>query len=146
MVSIDVNNQTDFEINTTQLEKLIDWFASREEFPCEELSVGVIGDDEMARLNETYYDESGTTDVLSFNYGDGTGEILLNPYQQRRQCDQFDNDLNEEFAENVVHALLHLTGYDHLQDEGEQLQRQANLVEEWFNSSRESDLILAGET
>lgn len=139
--SVAVNNQTEFDVNTDALVSLVEWFDRQESFPLDELSVGILDDDEMARLNEQYHDESGPTDVLSFDYGDGTGEILLNPYQHRRQSDEFDNDTNEEFTENVIHALLHLSGYDHTRDDGEHLERQADLIGQWATEDETKQLL-----
>jgi probable rRNA maturation factor len=142
-LDVALNNQTEFKLDHDQLSRLCQWFRKRESLELESLSVAVIRDEEMADLNRTYHSEEGTTDVLSFHYEDGSGEVLLNPYQHVRQCEEFDNDPSEEFTVNLIHALLHLSGYDHTEDDGEQLERQAELVEAWFGET-DRDPILTG--
>lgn len=143
-LTVQVHNGTEFNVDVTAVVEVVEWFADQETFPFEELSIAVVGDDEMARLNEDFHGESGTTDVLSFDYDDGGGEIILDPYQHRRQAGEFDNDTNEEFLENIIHGLLHLAGFDHTRDEGRHLERQRELVENYV--SRHPEVMFLDES
>jgi probable rRNA maturation factor len=120
---------TDFDVNSEVIESLLKGI-DREGNSFEEVSVALVDDESMADLHETYYGETGTTDVLTFNYDDRTLEIVINPYQHRRQADDAGNTLPEETAENLIHGFLHGLGFDHTNDDGEHLEEQKRLMNE----------------
>lgn len=94
-----------------------------------EVSFSWIGDDEMRALNAEWRGIDAPTDVLSFPIDDPfaeeepqgmpleLGDILIDPLQIARQAPDFDNDDATECRLMLVHGLLHLLGYDHLEDE-----------------------------
>jgi probable rRNA maturation factor len=101
------------------------------------VAVRLIGDAEMARLNETYRRKKGATDVLSFpvaaesakpgtlkqqvrKAGSGfLGDIAISPKVARRNAKSLGRQLPEELKVLILHGVLHLLGYDHETDRGE---------------------------
>ena len=101
------------------------------------VAVRLIGDGEMARLNETYRKKKGPTDVLSFPVAadsgkPGTmkqrvrkarkrflGDIAIAPAVARRNAKSLGRTLPEELKVLILHGVLHLLGYDHETDRGE---------------------------
>lgn len=144
-MKVEINNLTDFPVKDSEIVRLIEWLAETEPTPAETVSVAFVDDDRMKEMNEKFYNEKGTTDVLTFIYGDETIEITLNPYQHRRQASDVDNTLNEETTENLVHGYLHACGYDHLEDEGEHLRRQRELMDRLFEMDTEPALVAEPE-
>lgn len=115
-----------------------------------EVSISFVDDGEMARLNESYRGKDGPTDVLSFecdNIDDGfdmmpsgcddmpyeLGDIIIAPDVAKRQNDEFATTFQEEIELLLVHGLLHLCGYDHIEDVEAQVMeaRESELLEEW---------------
>ena len=89
--------------------------------PCE-LSVALVGDDEMQRLNATYRHKDRTTDVLAFSQREGEhadpaapvlGDVVISIPVAARQASERGTELERELAELLVHGILHLLGYDH---------------------------------
>jgi probable rRNA maturation factor len=85
-----------------------------------ELSIALVGDSEMRKLNARYRKKDSTTDVLSFpSEGElPTGSLLLGDVvisvdQARRQAKDGGRTLKEEMATLLIHGVLHLLGYDH---------------------------------
>ena len=84
-----------------------------------ELSVSLVGPQEMERLHVDYLGEPGPTDVLSFPFDeegpDGLrllGDVVICP-----ACAATANpDLAQEVRLLLVHGILHLLGYDHDED------------------------------
>jgi probable rRNA maturation factor len=80
-----------------------------------ELSVSLVGPDEIAELHERYLGEAGPTDVLSFpmdEEDDGVrvlGDVVICPEVAAKNND----DLSAELRLLVVHGILHLLGHDH---------------------------------
>jgi probable rRNA maturation factor len=102
----------------------------------ESVAVRLIGDGEMARLNETYRKKKGATDVLSFPLeelgkagslarqvkkagGTFLGDIAISPRVARRNAKALGRELPEELKVLILHGVLHLLGYDHETDRGE---------------------------
>jgi probable rRNA maturation factor len=101
------------------------------------VAVRLIGDAEMARLNETYRKKKGATDVLSFPvtadsekpgtlrqqvrkaHGGFLGDIAISPQLARRNAKSLGRRLPEELKVLILHGVLHLLGYDHETDRGE---------------------------
>jgi probable rRNA maturation factor len=88
-----------------------------------ELSLVLIGDHEMRRLNLEYRGIEKTTDVLSFSQSEGTelaaldaahlGDVVISVPVARRQARAGGWTVEEEMARLLVHGFLHLLGYDH---------------------------------
>jgi probable rRNA maturation factor len=81
------------------------------------VSVVVVGDKEMARLNETFHHTSGPTDVLTFGYneGDPTGEIVVSADRAVANARRYRVTPGRELALYVVHGILHLHGHNDLE-------------------------------
>ena len=102
------------------------------------LSVCIVGDDEMRRLNREHRGLDEVTDVLSFPV-DGLdplppgmerelGDVVIGIAQARRQAADAGVTDVEELTGLVVHGVLHLAGFDHETDAGEMLERQDRLL------------------
>ena len=80
--------------------------------PDYQLGIVLVSDTIIARLNAQYHATSGPTDVLSFDYGDGQGELIISVECAIRQAKRFRTTPVRELALYVVHGILHLHGYD----------------------------------
>jgi len=80
-----------------------------------ELSVSLVGAEEMAELHRRYLDDPGPTDVLSFTMDEEglLGDVVICPAVAAGQSP----DLGTELRLLLVHGILHLLGYDHDEDE-----------------------------
>lgn len=84
-----------------------------------EVSVLLVNDAAMRRLNHRYRGIDRTTDVLSFPQGPFPaaplflGDIVISLPQARRQAYEYQTPFKRELARLLVHGLLHLLGYDH---------------------------------
>ena len=77
-----------------------------------QLSVVLVNDATIAKLNAQYHAASGPTDVLSFDYGEGQGELIISVECAVRQARRFRVAPGRELALYVIHGILHLHGYD----------------------------------
>lgn len=93
--------------------------------PCE-LSVLLTDDDGIHSINKEFRDVDRPTDVLSFPMGDTDprtgrlllGDMVLNTARAAAQGMEFGHGSEHEISYLTVHSVLHLLGYDHV-DEGE---------------------------
>ena len=77
------------------------------------VTVRIVGTSEARRLNSNYRSRNRATNVLSFAYGDGTGDLVLCHPLIAREAHAQRKPLAAHYAHLVVHGLLHLRGYDH---------------------------------
>jgi probable rRNA maturation factor len=93
--------------------------------PCE-ISVLLTDDEGIHQLNRQFRDVDRATDVLSFPMGDEDpqtgrlllGDMVLNVNRAAAQGEEFGHGADHEISYLTVHSVLHLLGYDHV-DEGE---------------------------
>ncbi len=80
-----------------------------------ELSISLVGAEEMAELHRRYLDDPEPTDVLSFTMDEEglLGDVVICPAVAAEQ----NPDVGTELRLLLVHGILHLLGYDHDQDE-----------------------------
>lgn len=87
-----------------------------------ELTVRIVDKTESAELNQTYRFKKGATNVLSFPFDipDNINEAILGdlvicaPLIQHEAEQQHKNP-TAHWAHMVVHGVLHLQGYDHIE-------------------------------
>ena len=100
-----------------------------------EVSVLLVDDAEMRRLNRDYRGVDRTTDVLSFALNEGEepdpqplflGDIVVSVERARVQAQEAGVTLEAEMARLLVHGALHLLGYDHERstEEAAEMQRR----------------------
>jgi probable rRNA maturation factor len=96
-------------------------------FAPESVTIQLISDDTMARLNETFRKKQGPTDVLSFPANGArpvhgakyVGDIAISPETARRNARRFSRSLPIEMRILILHGMIHLAGFDHETDHGE---------------------------
>lgn len=77
-----------------------------------QLDIALVDDASIARLNAQYHATPGPTDVLSFDYGGGQGELIISVERALHQSKRFRTTPTRELVLYVVHGVLHLHGYD----------------------------------
>lgn len=138
----------DFSVRE-QLDKLVDYVVKRLSCPYEvEISVLLVEKEEIYRLNKEFRNVERPTDVLSFPMmeyeepADFTsltfrqsvtsspeteelilGDIVICSPIVCEQAKEYGHSELREFSFLVVHSLLHLFGYDHMEEE-ERLQME----------------------
>ena len=96
-------------------------------FPHEAVTVQLISDTAMARLNQTFRHKRGPTDVLSFpangakpkRVAEYVGDIAISPETARRNARRFSRTFHTEMRILILHGMIHLAGFDHETDNGE---------------------------
>ncbi|MBQ0146698.1 MAG: rRNA maturation RNase YbeY [Lachnospiraceae bacterium] len=101
-----------------------------------EVSVTVVDEQEIKALNNEFRGINKVTDVLSFPIGDRNpetgetvlGDIVLCAEKIISQAQEYGHTRKRELAFLTCHSMLHLLGYDHIEDEErqemEELQRR----------------------
>ena len=77
------------------------------------VTVRIVGGREGRRLNNAFRKKDYATNVLSFPYGNGHGDVVLCHPVIAREARQQGKSIAAHYAHMVVHGLLHLQGYAH---------------------------------
>jgi probable rRNA maturation factor len=85
-----------------------------------ELSVALVNNREIRKLNAKYRQKDYPTDVLSFSAANGLpidvrllGDVVISIEKAKEQAKQRGRTLTEETTTLLIHGVLHLLGYDH---------------------------------
>lgn len=91
----------------------------REEGVKGEVSVVLVDDLFISRLNLKYHHRRGPTDVLSFpfDHEELLGDVYINLDAARRQAKEYGHNLTREVRLLLIHGILHLCGYDDQEEE-----------------------------
>jgi probable rRNA maturation factor len=79
-----------------------------------DITLRVVGRAEGRKLNKRFRRKDYATNVLSFPYGGGGGDIVLCHPVIAQEAREQGKTLRAHYAHLVVHGVLHLRGYDHL--------------------------------
>ncbi|WP_322627237.1 rRNA maturation RNase YbeY [Aedoeadaptatus coxii] len=105
-----------------------------------EVSVSFVDGEEIQALNRDYRGVDRVTDVLSFPmdmaFDDyrNLGDVIINTEKVKEQAEEFGHSYRRELTYLTVHSLLHLVGYDHMEDDEKRIMRE-----------REEELLAAFE-
>lgn len=145
MVELILEDEQDKEILTAEIKKAIEDVcnAVMSEEECDfdaEISVTLVDNDSIRQINKEQRDIDKATDVLSFPMlefdADGNadceydmngefimlGDIVISMEQARLQSEEFGHSFLREVAFLTAHSMLHLLGYDHVDDkDGEEI-------------------------
>ena len=96
-----------------------------------EVSVSFVGDEEIRDLNRDYRGVDKSTDVLSFPMDDEfiivsriLGDVIINTRRVMEQAKGLGHSNERELSYLTVHSILHLLGYDHMEDEDKREMRE----------------------
>jgi len=119
-----------------------------------DVTICLVSEAEIARMNEAFRKKKGPTDVLSFPAanrarpvaipirrgrrgslkGKYLGDVAISPATARRNARIYRRTLDSEIRILILHGVLHLLGYDHETDRGamnrleEKLRRRLGLA------------------
>lgn len=112
-----------------------------------ELSLVLIGNSEMRKLNAKYRRKDYPTDVLSFPMEAGAspatrllGDVIISVEKAREQAKQRGRTPDQELATLLIHGIVHLLGYDH-ERSAEDARVMKRLENKIYRQLCEQDLI-----
>ncbi len=121
-----------------------------------EISVTFTDNEEIRKLNAQYRNIDAATDVLSFPMGENgqydtnletgakiLGDIVISVEKAVEQAEAYDHSLQREVAYLTAHSVLHLLGYDHVENmEKVRMREKEELVMEQLGLPASSSYIV----
>jgi len=121
------------DVNLPKLKKLVKAVCNRFKLSKATISIAIVGDGEIRKLNKQFLNRNRTTDCLSFNLSDDAEkvtvfdfrtpigsrkffELVVNGEMALREANRRGHSGEAELALYVTHGLLHNLGFDDSQD------------------------------
>ena len=140
MVEVDITYDIE-KIDNFFVEPIIYEFVSyilkneyKEEFDKNEyyLSLLITTNDEIQKINREYRQKDTPTDVISFAYNETEnfgavnmlGDIVISIERVKEQSSEYEHSDEREFYYVLCHGMLHLLGYDHIEEEDKVVMRR----------------------
>ena len=113
-----------------------------------EVSITITDNEQIKELNKQYRSINAPTDVLSFSFLEDEneemiqnqdeieatllGDIIISIERAIEQANEYGHSLDRELAFLTIHGVLHLLGYDHMNEEEEKIMfsRQKEILKE----------------
>ena len=99
---IEINNLTTIAVDKKFLEGVAKKVLKEENRKEDDLSIALVGERRIRKLNKKYRGKNKVTNVLAF--GDGLNEIIICPAVVKTK---------KELARVLIHGILHILGHDH---------------------------------
>lgn len=130
-MTIEIRNETTAEVDETEFVQLARFVLEAMHLhPATEMSILFVDEEAMEKLHVQWLDLPGPTDVMSFPMDELTpgtpqhptpegllGDVVLCPSVAARQAAEAGHSAVEEMLLLTVHSILHLLGYDHMEED-----------------------------
>lgn len=134
-------NTTSEEIDTTEVDQVLKFACKHLKIENPLLNVVIVDNEKIREINRDYRNKDAVTDVISFAFEEVNdveytdvrflGEIYISYERCKEQASDYGHSVRREFCYLAVHGLLHLLGYDHMNEEDKKVMRA--LEEEILN-------------
>lgn len=116
-VAVDLEEGLSLPVTVEELERAVAFTVSAESVLDAEISLTVVGDQEISRINFQYLSHAGPTDVISFPLatpgGPLVGDIYIGGEQAMRQAAEVGERTDIELLRLAIHGTLHVLGHEH---------------------------------
>ena len=122
------NNQSKKKVNLKKIRTTAQAVLNALGCPEGELSVLIVDDRGMADLNARHLNRAGPTNVIAFPMREGDhsdinpdvlGDVVISVDTAHHEAGRAGMETMERFNELLIHGILHLVGYDHVNSEEE---------------------------
>lgn len=145
------NTQHLFAVHYEEVEALVASTLSFMQVDCDEVSIHFVSKDDIAKLHEEYFDDPSPTDCITFpidSQDDDTGykvlgDVFVCPEVAYEYSQAYLTSFDEEVSLYIVHGLLHLLGFDDIEEDDRDMMRKQE--KECLDHLKERNLLLSVE-
>lgn len=144
IVEINCDDEEPFDLE--KLSSLAKSICNRFSLTAATVSIAIVDDRAITKINEDFLDHQGQTDVISFDLSDDENsknfEIVINADQAARQSAERGHSTEAEIALYLTHGLLHNLGFD---DQDEQQAKKMHETEDTILKEEGFGIIYASK-
>ena len=116
------NRQNKHKISVKKIQQTARVILNALDCPNAELSILLVDDQQIAKLNTEYLNRKGPTNVIAFPMREGQfaditpnllGDVVISVETACREGNASGISMQKSFNQLLVHGILHLLGYDH---------------------------------
>ncbi len=140
MITVEYNILSSCPYKSSWVTKVVGVVSKREKKVRGVVEINVVEKKIIKKINWQWRGKNQVTDVLSFAWQEGPatpgirhlGEIYLCYEKIKEQAKEYKITTKEEFVRMLVHGLLHLVGYDHMNsvDAPKMFKKQEAIIKE----------------
>ena len=140
----DIFNETNEKIEELEfIESYVKFICNKEKLDNCIFNIIFIDNDRIKEINREYRNIDKVTDVISFALEDNNdieydgfrvlGDIYISLDKAKEQALLYEHGFIRELCFLITHGILHLLGYDHMEEEEEKIMfdKQERLLEEY---------------
>jgi len=127
----EINDLYNVDFNYDYLDKVIKRTLKHEKVKNACFSIIFVDNAEIQKINKEYRNIDKITDVISFAFEDNNdlvynnvrvlGDIYICIPRMIEQSESYGHSIKRELSFLIVHGILHLLGYDHMEKEDEKI-------------------------
>ena len=133
-ITYDISDVQEF-MDEEKINEFVDMILEHEKLENTEntyVSFLITTNDIIQNINSEYRGKDTPTDVISFAYNetenigpfDILGDIIISAEKVTEQAKEYGHSTEREFYYVLCHGMLHLLGYDHIDDEDKKVMRE----------------------
>ena len=145
----EIFNNTNNDINTSELEDYIKYVVKELDIENAIFNIIFIDNKDIREINREYRNVDRETDVISFALEDNMdvvyedfrllGDIYISYEKAIEQAELYNHSVKREVFFLATHGILHLLGYDHMEEEDEKVMfGKQNELLDGYGITRES--------
>jgi len=131
-IDVDVQRMVNAGPSDVDFQQWVEAVLKHEQHDNVEVTIRIVDDAEITQLNNDYRDKQGPTNVLSFPFEcpaevelNLLGDLVICASVVAHEAIEQNKPERAHWAHMVVHGILHLLGYDHIDDtEAEQMEQR----------------------
>lgn len=132
MNNFEIHNDTNIEIKSDfDINNFVIFVLEKLDVKNTFFEITFVDDEKIQLINKNYRNKDKVTDVISFAFEDDggvnvpgvrfLGEIYISLDTARRQANDYGHKIERELAFLIVHGILHLLGYNHIEPNDEKI-------------------------
>lgn len=128
-----INKQKSLDFDPQSVIPLVEQVLKGEKVTCEEVSIYFVTTRKISQLHGEFFDDPSPTDCITFPMDEDEdvipyrilGEVFVCPQTALKYAQAHALDPLEETTLYIVHGLLHLIGYDDIEEKDRECMRKA---------------------
>ncbi len=126
-------NTTNEKIDIEDMDKVIQFACKKMQINNPILNITLVDSEKIREINKLYRNKDSVTDVISFAFEEVNdiqytdvrflGEIYICYERCVSQAEEYGHSVRRELCYLAIHGLLHLLGYDHMEEDEKKIMR-----------------------
>ncbi len=142
------NQHSEYIIDEKIISNIVRFVQREEQTQIKKLTIIISTDQHLNKLKQEFYDQDLLTDTISFNLNEPgepiEGEIYISADRIADNADNYDIRIEREFANVLIHSVLHTIGYEDADEKGKKI--MFDLQEKYLDKVNYQKVLTKGQS